>query len=206
MCHWCWAQIFRRIAIRGHDLNRKLSCVTCVSCHVGHPLIKRKWFYFPKFVNCLVPLVSGNIRTRGKTKNDSIETILPKLWAENGSIPVGRAVVTRSCRSVTTPITCCVSHAWETVIITWQTSGPGLAISERSFWEVIVVVIFQNDSFCLSSFAQCLCIFNNQESSDTIRSSSSRLSGLFCRLEAWGASSWRLRERFGLAETSRRNA
>ena len=94
MCHRCLAQIFRRIAKRGHDLNRKLclcrlSCWTPAGTHHDDglltPAYKPEVILFPKFVYCLVPLVSANIRTRGKTKDDSIETILPKLWAENSS-------------------------------------------------------------------------------------------------------------------------
>ena len=94
MCHRCLAQIFRRIAKRGHDLNRKLclcilSCWTPAGAHHDDglltPAYKPEVILFPKFVYCLVPLVSANVRTRGKTKDDSIETILPKLWAENSS-------------------------------------------------------------------------------------------------------------------------
>ena len=94
MCHRCLAQIFRRIAKRGHDLNRKLclcllSCWTPAGAHHDDglltPAYKAEVILFPKFVCCLVPLVSANIRTPGKTKDESIETILPKLWAENSS-------------------------------------------------------------------------------------------------------------------------
>ena len=97
MCHRCWAQIFRRIGKRGHDLNRKLcscllSCWTPAGAHHDDglltPAYKPEVILFPKFVYCLVslvPLVSANIRTRGKTKDDSIESILPKLWAEKSS-------------------------------------------------------------------------------------------------------------------------
>lgn len=100
MCHRRLAQIFRRIAKGGHDLNRKLclcllSCWTPAGAHHDDglltPAYKPEVILFPKFVYCLVPLVSAR-QTSGLEEKQKMTRLKPSC--QNFGLKTVQAVVT----------------------------------------------------------------------------------------------------------------